>query len=409
MRSRMLPIAVCAALAPGLAHAQQETPPRGVSVEQRQRPDYDPAGVRAGAFLVLPEVTLEGTYDDNIFATTNNTVDDLVWVVSPRLRVQSDWVRHALAVRTGAALGFHQDNADEDFEDYYAFLDGRLDILTGTTANGTVGYERLHEDRGSPNDVGGQEPAEFDRWRATLDLQRAVTQLRLRGGVFYDSFDFDDVAGLAGSVINQDFRDREGYGTYLRAGYAVSPNFVTFLRGRYNWRRYDTDTGRDSEGYQIDAGAELDFGGITSGEVFIGYREQEYESAAFSPVDGFTYGASVLWNPTPLTSVRFGIVDNIEETIIAGSSSYESVTYSVDVDHELLRNLLIGAGVAYRQEDFQEINREDDFTRFRVSLSYLLNRNFDIEVGYNYDTRSSNTFGRDYDINRYFVGFTASL
>ncbi len=409
MRSRILTLAACAAFLPGIALAQQDAPPRGVPVQDRARPDYDPSGVRAGAFLIFPEVTVEATYDDNIFATTTDTIDDYVIEITPQVRVQSDWVRHALALRAGATLGYYQDNPREDYEDYFLLADGRLDILRGTTATGTLGYERLHEDRGSPNDVGGIEPAEFDRWNARLNVERAVTQLQLRGGVFYDNFDFDDVPAAGGAIIDQDDRDREIYGTYLRVGYAASPNFIGFLRGSYNWRRYDLTGSRDSDGYQIDAGVTVDLGGITTGEAFIGYRQQEYDNPAFQPVDGFTYGASVLWNPTPLTSVRFAIVDEIEETILAGSSSYEAITYSVDANHELLRNLLIGAGVAYREEDFQEIDRQDDFTRFQVSVTYLLNRNFDVNAGYSFDTRSSNRPGRDYDINRFFVGVTASF
>lgn len=408
MQSRFLQVAIIALLFPSDSLAQQTTVPRGVAVQDRARPDYDPLGIRAGAFSIFPQIGVDAIYDDNIFATRDNTIDDWIIQLRPQIRFQSEWPRHSLAVRTGAILGYYQDNENENYQEYFVLANGRLDIMTGTTVSGSGGYERLHEERGSPNDVNGIEPTEFDRQYLRLDIERAITSLQLRAGPFYDNFDFHSVRAVGG-IINQDNRDRDVYGGYVRLGYAASPNLLGFIRGSYNWRRYDIETSRNSEGYQLDAGVSLDIGGITTGEAFLGYREQDFESPAFQTFDGFTYGASILWNPTPLTSVRFGITDEIEETILAGSSSYEAITYSVDVNHELLRNLLIGAAVAYREEDFQQIGRQDDFTRYRVSVNYLLNRNFNVEAGFNHDERSSNRPWGNYTINRIFISITAAL
>ncbi len=48
----------------GTAQAQ-----RGVPVHEILRPDYDPLGIRVGAFLIRHELTLGLEYNDNIFAT----------------------------------------------------------------------------------------------------------------------------------------------------------------------------------------------------------------------------------------------------------------------------------------------------------------------------------------------------
>ena len=39
---------------------------------------YDPLGIRAGGFLIYPSLSVSEVYDDNVFATDNNTDDDLI-------------------------------------------------------------------------------------------------------------------------------------------------------------------------------------------------------------------------------------------------------------------------------------------------------------------------------------------
>ncbi|MCI0430482.1 MAG: outer membrane beta-barrel protein, partial [Rhodospirillales bacterium] len=47
---------------------EQPEPERAQSVFERPRPDYDPLGIRAGGFLIYPQVELGEAYNDNIFA-----------------------------------------------------------------------------------------------------------------------------------------------------------------------------------------------------------------------------------------------------------------------------------------------------------------------------------------------------
>ena len=103
MRNRMFAMgaAAVAILATGGALAQDGRDARGTAVDRRSNPDYAPLGVRAGAFLIRPSVTVAGQYDDNVFADERNTIDDYVLVVQPRLTAGTNWGRHALNFRTG--------------------------------------------------------------------------------------------------------------------------------------------------------------------------------------------------------------------------------------------------------------------------------------------------------------------
>ena len=50
---------------------------------------YEPLGIRAGSFLIYPTLSVSEAYDDNVFATDNDTEDDWITLISPRVRAQA--------------------------------------------------------------------------------------------------------------------------------------------------------------------------------------------------------------------------------------------------------------------------------------------------------------------------------
>ncbi|HYC02359.1 MAG TPA: outer membrane beta-barrel protein [Azospirillaceae bacterium] len=410
MRYRILALtaAILASTAGG-ALAQDGRDARGTAVDRRSNPDFSPLGVRAGAFLIRPSVTVAGQYDDNVFADERNTIDDYVLVVQPRLTAGTNWGRHALNFRTGGEFARFQDFGSEDYDDYYIGGDGRLDIGVDYAATAGANYARKHEERGSPNDVRGREPVEFDQTNLSLGLSKGVTRITGRVRFDYAGYDFDDVRGIGNAEIDQDNRDRDTYGTAARVGYEFQPGLATFVEGGYNWVRYDRDSLRDNEGYRLTAGAAIDLGGITSGEIFAGYRSQQYDNPAFSNNNGFAFGGNLLWRPTGLTSVRLSLVNEVAETIEAGSSGFTANSIGVEVDHELLRNVLLSADVRYTSNDYKSSVREDDVWSYGAGARYLVNRNFSVGADWRRTDRASNLLGADFDRNVFTVRVSGAI
>jgi hypothetical protein len=379
---------------------------RDLPVPNRPRPEYDPAGIPAGSFLVLPSVTFTAQYDDNIFADERGKVSDYVFVLSPNVAFNSNWNNHALNFNAGAELGRNKDFKSENYNDWHVATDGRLDVLRDMAITAGAAFERAHEDRGSPNDVGGAEPTEYDRVSANVGVQKKITRITMQAGLDFRDFDFHNTRG---GIIDENLRDRKEYTGTARVGYELIPNVSAFAQGSYNWRRYDLDKPRNSDGYRVVAGTSFDLGGVTSGEVFVGYRRQTYDDPAFSPASGVTYGGSLLWLPTGLTSVELTLLNEVEETIQGSSSGYVTNAVTLNVDHELLRNLLLGAKVAYNNNDYKGLTRNDDVWQYGVSAKYLFSRNFRFQAEYRRETRSSNLVGADYKRNIVMLGVTAAL
>ncbi|MEP2827778.1 outer membrane beta-barrel protein [Parvibaculum sp.] len=385
---------------------------RNVSVRDRVRPGYDAVGMRAGAFTVFPEASVTGTFDDNIYATDTNTESDFITTLAARLSASSNWSRHSLNLRAGLAQKLYADNNDEDRLDWDVGADGRLDLTRDTNVTGGVSYAELSEDRGAPNAIGlAAEPTEYSLLEGNAALNHRFNRVTTRLGATYSDYDYDTVPLTGGGALNQDFRDREEYTQFLRLGYDVSPDTNVYVQGTINQREYDQKPpvvalNRDSDGYAVVGGADFRLTNLAQGGVFVGYQSQDYDDPTLPEIDSIAFGANVDWFVTPLTTIRFEAASSIQETIAAGASGYTDSSVGFRVDHELMRNVIVGASAGFANQDFEGIARDDDIVRAGLGVDYLLNRNFSIRLGYDYTDRDSSVAGLDYSRNE--VGLTLS-
>jgi hypothetical protein len=153
-----------------LPAVEAQEPQRGETVANRARPELDPLGVRMGSFLFFPQLGVAARYDDNLFASETGEIDDTITVVSPEFRLQSDWNNHALNFVAGAEAGYYADNSTEDYVDYFAGADTRLDVTRASKISASAMYSILHEARGDPEaDDAALEPTDYSRLAAGVD------------------------------------------------------------------------------------------------------------------------------------------------------------------------------------------------------------------------------------------------
>lgn len=387
---------------------------RGETVNNRPRPDFDPLGVRVGSFVVLPRLRLDGAFDDNIFATSTGEKSDFITTASPNVVLQSDWNNHMLRLQSGADIGRYIDNTAEDFEDYRFSANGRVDVTRRAKIRGGAGYRREHVKRSSPDDVSGVEPTIYDVLSANLEGSQVFNRVGVTVGGTFDRYNYDDVAAAGGATINNDDRDRDQIEGSVKVSYEVTPQYNAFVRGAYNVRNYDAavdDNGvnRDSDGYDVVVGVSLDFGGITFGDFYAGYLSQNYDDPLLNTVNGPVVGADVTWNVTPLTTVVGSVSRVVREsttrdaTTGAFASGRFFTTVGVSVDHELMRNVLLGADISASQDDFEGIDRSDEIYRASVDAKYLLNRYASIGGTYSYRMRNSDVGTSEFTENVFFL------
>lgn len=400
-----------ALVAPALALAQE--PDRNVTVQERPRPDYDPLGIRAGSFLFFPSIGALGVYDDNVFATEDNEDDDYGLILSPDLLVTSNFSRHSLNFRAGAEFGLWQDFSDNDYQDAHAETSGHLDITRDDRLSGGLGIYRQHDDRSDPDDTGTDEPTVFYRGVGRLGYRHNFNRIYTQIDGQVQRRDYQD-----NNNVNEDDRDRNVYDARARLGYRISPRFGAFLQGGYQVTKYDTredntDIDRDSTGWNVDVGTEIDITGLLFGELGIGYTQRNPEDSDLDGFDGIGGGGRLTWNVTPLTTLIFDASGEINETTVTFDGDTASANFQkrvgVDATHELLRNVLLNANLAVQRDDFEGTSRTDDSLFAGAGVSYLINRNLSLGLTYDFSTRDSDANSEDYTRNIIRLGITARL
>lgn len=345
--------------------------PANVSVLDRGRPEYDPIGAQIGGFRLLPKVDLTAEYQDNLFADQNGKVGDSVFTVRPSARLRSQWSRHSLNLDSYYLHNFHGKNSSEDVDEYGGRADLGLDILRGTTLRLFAGADRLAEDRSDINSIdAARSPVEYDTTTA--------------GGVFKQEFNYigveldasitkvnyhDAVSRTAATIIGQDYRDV----TLKRGSVTVSYEFRGGLSllgrvgiDRLNYRLDPPDldpldneplnVDRDSDGLTLEGGLRLDLSNLIFGDIRVGYLRRKYDQTrgldglpvpnqSIQEASGLSVSANVLWNITPLTSIRFNASRAIEETSSTVTAGNTRTQGRIEVDHELLRQLVLSGAV----------------------------------------------------------------
>jgi hypothetical protein len=406
LRAMVLSTTGLVLLCPGLVYGQAPSP--NVPVTQRDRPEFDPLGIRAGSFLIFPSIGVSESYDTNVFATPDDEVDDFITQVEPNVEVVSNFSRHALSLSAGADVAFYASETDENYQDFFVNGDGRLDVTRDSALTADVTAGRFHIGRDDPEDVGTAEPIEYWNYGGALAYTHAFNRLNFRLTTRAEREDYLDTNGIS----NED-RNVNEYDVLLRTGFLVSPRFNTFVEGRYNIEdRTDEDPGepsRDSDGWEARIGTEVDITALLFGEAFVGYRKQYFKDDAFDSEDGFSFGVDLTWNPTTLTTVNLAGGADFEPTVQAGASSDFETRIALAVDHELLRNVLIGGTAAYERDDFTGIDRLDETYEIGARATYLLNRYLYLRGGYTFEDRTSDDPDEEFTGHLFTIGITAQL
>ena len=374
----------------------------GESVVDRARPELDATGLPVGAFRLTPSLELSLSSDSNVFAQDTREVDDLVMVLRPRLALASDWSRHSMTASATLDAARYDENEAENVDDLRLAIGGRIDLSGQSALRLAAGFEALHEDRYSPDDVNGFEPTEFDR--STVSVAWAGRTGRLAGRVALESrqWDYEDVEGALG-IVNNDDRDRTHDTVSGRLGYEIRSQLEVSLRAEADRRDYDVafdDNGfeRSSEGVKAALGVEAALTGASYVDLYAGYAEREYDDTRLNTLDTAWFGGRLVWNPTGITTVTVEGQRAIEETTFDGSPGYVATRLGVGIDHELRRNVLLHASAYTQTNDYEQVDREDDVRYFRAGATYMVNRYLWLVGEYSYRERDvSPDDTRDYD------------
>lgn len=392
------------------ALAPYPPPPEFTTIMARSRPDYDRLGVRAGGFLLYPSIGLSETYDSNIFATQSNTADDFYTTLAPSLSVLSDWSRHAVALNASGQFKWYAKHSSEDVNNANLNAQGRLDIERGSYIAASAAYALQHEDRSSPDSFANiKQPTQYTTSTGYLGYVHDEGRIGLHADASVTSYSYNNNVTFGGQAVNEEDRNHVEYDGSLRVSYEILPQqpYQAFVRVLGNSRQYNSVdlnqlalTGhtarRNSNGFEVDAGTAIELTRILTGDIYVGYIEQDYQSPLFQSTSGVGFGGDLLWSITDIDTIKGALSRTVVETDIANTSSAQETNLSLSAEHELRRNIVLVGALGYIHDDYQGITRSDDTYAGSVGARYFLNRVWRATADVTYSHRASNVSGVDY-------------
>lgn len=351
---------------------------RNVSVAERPRPDYDPQGISAGAFLIYPRADIGAGLTSNVnFDSTDDQTGGFT-LFAPSARVTSDWSRHQLAA--GAHLQYlrYQGGGRRDELSWDANLLGRYDMGSDLAFGAEFQAAKLYETPFSGQI--GTDIIGLSSYRHATALARGqYTGGRVRVTSVYDhnTYRFSDLRFTSGLKEEQRDRDRDFDRLTVTVEYALSPGLSTFAQASYTGTNYLLDNGypsRDSGAERVIVGGTLDVAGLARGSLGIGYVRRNYTAPSFQDVAGFSAEAKVELFPSELTTVTVAAHRTLDDAIFVDTSAYFDNQISLSVDHELLVNLLLNASTSYTKQDFAGSGRVNDIYQLHAGARYSFSR-----------------------------------
>lgn len=382
------------------------------SLCQAQSPDQDQLegrGIRAGAFLVFPSITLEQAIDSNVFLSSLNRQSTYHAALEPRIFIRSDWNRHALRLDLGTKTGFFTHDSADNFLDYDVTLAGQVDITRKARLTGEIRFAHEHDKRGS-NDVtaASDSPVGFDDLQARLDGEWIMGPVRVGPFAEWRRLDYDDTGLLGGGINNQDDRDRTHLRTGLTMGVRVSRGYEGFLTAAYIQTDYkdpvdDTGVDRDATGYQVLGGMKVRLSHLVEGLISGGVTQQHFDDPTLNDVTELAADVGLIWKPSRRLTATFDLSREVRDTTLAGASALLVTEAAFGLDYELLRNVTLKLNASASRMNFQDIPRADTTFGTLISADWEITRKFTLSPRYEFDMRRSRANGLGYTAHRLFL------
>jgi hypothetical protein len=422
---------VCVA-APSIVRAQSA---QAESVEGRSRPEYDPLGIylddglkmlgrlqvgrRAapvprsgetlGSFIVNTTMELETVHDSNVYRKNTNETSDTLMRFNPGLRVGSDWANHALNFSLSGSFGRYLDLSSEDYNDFNAGVDGKVDIDEGEAATLGLSWGRGHEARGSIDDQSSAKPTVSQNFNFNAGYNRDVGEIFSRTTLTASFADFFD-----NGTTNHDDRDVWTYTLRQRFGHDVDEGSQIFIEGAANLRDYvlsydDNGKKLGSHGYEGLVGIVWDVSGVTFVEFGAGYLFQDPNDKNYKSQKGPAFRGRFLWNPTGVLTVSGSAAREVRETSQANSSGVLASIFGLRLDWEARYNLILSLDGGLTTEEVGGTNRSDDTSRMAFRWRWLIGQNWSLRGAAEYEEKTSTTANSGFKDMRFSIAIVERL
>lgn len=364
-------------------------------------------GFVVGDGLLRPSVEIFAEHDDNIFLTKNNTVDDWIYVIRPKIEYEVPFRQSSFKI--GGLLQY-KDFQDYEFDENVSPL-GSFDLLL-RFANGMTfqigdrylsGVLEVDEIDPGHEVVFGDE--RFRKNTVTMGL-RYDWDTRNGFGLFgtLDDVSFDEVNALFYDYRNASFGGRYFHKFHPLVELDISANYLDSSHD-------DLYAFRDATGAELWVGVRGEIARTLSGRIRAGYRTMDFADNPLSDEDfqSPVVQLSLDKSFSPNASLAFLVERSSNQTNYAADVNYYTSTKGGLEYNQKVDRLFFSLGGVYQANVYADSgllgspDRDDKILTARAGLGYYFMRTLSLRANYRYEDRDSSEDEFDYTTNAYVL------
>jgi len=194
------------------------------------------------------------------------------------------------------------------------------------------------------------------------------------------------------------------YTATSRGGIWIGPDIYTFVSGSVDKRDWNT-TSLNSSGFRTLLGLGSDQFGLLRGEIYGGYQQEAFDSAAIGTVGSSVYGGHLDYFPYPKLTLRAGADRTIGVSLIGAVPATAVGTSSIvtsflgQANYALFPEWEWSGRAGYVRAAYIESSRRDNGWTLGATLTYSIWQSFGLSLDYQHLAMNSNVpdrgFSRD--------------
>lgn len=373
-----------------------------MTVNDTDRSPYLPDGMRAGTYMVFPEISASVLKDDNIFGAEKGQ-GDIRREVAGSVKLLSHMPRHVLDFMFSGRVVSFQDHDERNYADGTAHMQARLDVNHGHAFVGNFMTGLDHEERrDGETPITAKRPVEV--WNSTADIGfvRSVGRLSALVGATAGHKEFRAVEAFDGSKLDQRYRDTDAYSLYLKLRYQISPgyNLLARVAGLREENRGTSTFNRSNEGFEATTGIELELSRLLRASFEGGMAQRTYKQGDLGEIQTAIFNTGLTWMVLPRLTLYFNGGREVNATSAAGASNRVDLKLKASLEYELQRNIVLTAGLEHVGTDFSGINRHDNLWVVTAGARYYFNKNVYLSLDLEHDKLESSYAGAGFEGNK---------
>lgn len=354
----------------------------GVTVQSRQRPAYDEAGIREGPALIFPEIEETVGYDSAPLGA--NGGGSLAFRTHPSVRIADQNPDHPYDFSLDVTNTHYPGLPAQDRTDFSVSGGTSLSLGMGHLTLG-ASHQSLHQDRTDLDAVPSDQPIAFRVDQIQAGYARSWDRLTLEPTLSLAAWRFG-TATLSGVPVSQAYRNRDVVRLGLTARYELAPRREVQVALRTAAQAY-TDTPAasptsDSHQAELLAGFDEATDGLWHYRLLAGWEHRGYRFPGYHAHDAAVGEADLILVPDGMTTLTATVSRSIEDAAQEGVAGFIYTSARLTADYEWRRNILLRASGAVQTASLLDTAGRQSILTGGLEATWLLDRHFRVIGSY---------------------------